>query len=146
MAVPSFRCPKVFLGFSNSRSHSHLREKVSGQIIRFLENMGGPAKMCKHRHSFCSRPPSPRFKSAQSLHLLEAARRQELPLSGGNGDPTSGYEANERCAADHATRPAARIELITRRSLQLQMICGRGPVTHRAAVHSVNVCMHRSAC
>ena len=34
-------------------------------------------------------------------------RRQELPLSGGNGNLTSGYEANERCAADHATRPAA---------------------------------------
>ena len=34
-------------------------------------------------------------------------RRQELPLSGGNGNPTSGYEANERCAADHATRPVA---------------------------------------
>ena len=30
-------------------------------------------------------------------------RRQELPLSGGNGNPMSGYEANERCAADHAT-------------------------------------------
>ena len=28
-------------------------------------------------------------------------------MSGGNGNPTSGYEANERCAADHATRPAA---------------------------------------
>ena len=37
-------------------------------------------------------------------------RRQELPLNGGNGDPMSGYEANERCAADHhdhATRPTA---------------------------------------
>ena len=34
-------------------------------------------------------------------------RRQELPLSGGNSNPTSGYEANERCAADHATRPTA---------------------------------------
>ena len=34
-------------------------------------------------------------------------RRQELPLSGGNGNPTSGCEAKERCAADHATRPAA---------------------------------------
>ena len=35
-------------------------------------------------------------------------RRQELPLNGGNGNPTSGYEANETCAADHhdqATRP-----------------------------------------
>ena len=34
-------------------------------------------------------------------------RRQELPLNGGNGNPMSGYEANERCAADDATRPTA---------------------------------------
>ena len=75
VAIPSFHCPKAFLGFSNSWSHSHLREKAPGQITRFLEEMGWPAQMCKHRHSFCWWPPSPRFESAQSLHLLEAAAR-----------------------------------------------------------------------
>ena len=43
----------------------------------------------------------------QLNYLVYSSRRQELPLSGGNGNLTSGYEANERCAADHATRPAA---------------------------------------
>ena len=42
-------------------------------------------------------------------------------------------------------RDRPRIELITRRSLQLQMICGRGPVTHSCSAVAVNVCMHRSS-
>ena len=71
------------------------------------------------------------------------ARRQELPLSGGNGNPTSGYEANERCAADHGTRPAAhRVDHTSISELQRQMICNCGAVTitHScSALHSVNV-------
>ena len=60
-----------------------------------------------------------------------------LPLSGGNGNPTSGYEANERSAADHATRPD---HTCTRRSLHalLRMICGRGPVTHSCSALSLH--------
>ena len=38
-------------------------------------------------------------------------------------------------------RDRPRIELITRRSLQLQMICGRGPVTHSC---SGSQCLHAS--
>ena len=67
-------------------------------------------------------------------------RRQELPLNGGNGNPTSGYEANERCAADHhdqPTRPAAH---------RVDHTISAAPDDLRsrsrtAAVHSVNVCM-----
>ena len=80
VAIPSFRCPKAFLGFSNSRSHSHLREKAPGQITRFLEEMGWPAQMCKHRHSFCWWPPSPRFKSAQ-ISALTGSSSKVLSLS-----------------------------------------------------------------
>ena len=73
-------------------------------------------------------------------------RRQELPLSGGNGNPTSGYEANERCAADHAMRPAAhRVDHMSI-SATPDMINGRGPVTHSCS--ALSQCLHasRSAC
>ena len=73
-------------------------------------------------------------------------RRQELPLNGGNGNPMSGYEANERCAADHhdrATRPTAhRVDHMSI-SAAPDDLRSRG---RTAAVHSLNVCMHRSAC
>ena len=47
-------------------------------------------------------------------------------LNGGNGNPTSGYEANERCAADHhdhATRPAAHRVDHTSISTQSMFAC-----------------------
>ena len=53
----------------------------------------------------------------ESFDLVPSHRRQELPLNGGNGNPTSGYEARERCAADrsicmimHMRRDRPRIE------------------------------------
>ena len=71
-------------------------------------------------------------------------RRQELPLSGGNGNPTSGYEANERCAADHATRPAAhRVDHTSISATTPDDLRSRSGRSRTAAVHSVNVCMHR---
>ena len=57
----------------------------------------------------------------------------------------SGYEANERCAADHdhATRPAAHRVDHTSISAAPDDLRSR---SRPAAVHSLNVCMHRSAC
>ena len=72
-------------------------------------------------------------------------RRQELPLNGGNGHPMSGYEANERCAADHhdrATRPAAHRVDHTRTSISAAPDDLRSRSRTAAPVHSVNVCMH----
>ena len=57
-----FVVPKLSLAFPTLDLTLTFVKKLQGQITRFLEEMGWHAQMCKHRHSFCWLPPSPRFK------------------------------------------------------------------------------------
>ena len=81
-----------------------------------------------------------------TYHLSLCGRRQELPLSGGNGNPTSGYEAKERCAADHATRPTAHRSRADHTSISAAPDDLRSRSGH-AHVHSCSAlsqCLHAS--
>ena len=83
---------------------------------------------------------------------ITSARRQELPLNGGNGNPMSGYEANDRCArpifmimhdaCDATGRASSRshVDLCTAQSAAPDDLRSR---SRTAAVHS-SQCLHAS--